>query len=629
MRLTCFVRQALVFGAALMASWLALAQSPPAAGTENNPAAQTAGTPNPNESGPIRLRQPSRTGDSAATDGFDDPERNPQPAPAAAPALSEFERYLKNTTGQDIRRLGHELLIAVRDSKTADWGTAVPPDYVVAPGDEVLVTVWGSVEADLRLTVDRAGRITVPRVGAIQLGGVRYDQMAQVIERRVAQTFKNFQVSAALGKLRGIRIFVTGYVLKPGAYTVSPLSTVLGAVLQAGGPAAAGSFRKVELKRQGATLAKIDLYDLISRGDNSSDRLLGAGDVVHVGPLGTQVAVMGSVNRPAVVELSEGEGVQQALQLAGGFAALADRNRLAIERLRDRNQQKVVQIDLPREFSTALENGDVLKAFSAVDSAVSTVFQNKRVRIDGEVLRPGEYILPAKSSLADALRAAGGPTVSAFVYGAQFTRASVRLSQQDNYDRALRDLETDFARSSATQRLSNADQVAQSQAQGNANSRLIERLRALKPSGRVVLQVLPESKELPELALEDGDHLYLPPKPTTVGVFGSVFNTGSYLFDDGRAVEDYLRLAGGPTKGADESSMFVIRSNGQVVSGRQRQSSWFSREGRFGSLRAEAGDTLYVPEEMDKTTFLQAAKDWTQILYQFGIGIAGITNALR
>jgi protein involved in polysaccharide export with SLBB domain len=599
--------------------------------TQEAPSASQGGVGQPSaENGPIRLRRPPQKTDEDGTETFDSTERAEPMEPKAPPAPSEFERFLKQTTGQTIRRLGIEVVTAMGATKPAEWGTSVPPDYVVEAGDEVLVTLWGSVEADLRLLVDRSGRISVPRVGAIQVGGVRYDQLPQVIERRVALTFKNFQASVAMGKLRGIRVFVTGYVMRPGTYSVSALSTALGAVLQAGGPSAAGSFRKLELKRQAETVARIDLYDLLVRGDNSGDRLLRAGDVIHVGPVGKQVAVWGSVNRPAVIELVDGEGLQQALVLAGGFSALAERNRLTVDRLSDRARQRVEQIDLPSGAATTLENGDVLRAFNATQTATSTTLQNKRVRVDGEVRRPGEYILPANSTLDDALRAAGGLTSSAFVYGSQFSRVSVRATQQENYERALRDLETDFARASASQRVSSSDQASQTQNQGAATARLVERLRALKPGGRVVLQVAPQSNELPQLALEDGDHLYVPPKPTTVGVFGSVFNTGSYLFADGRAIGDYTRLAGGPTKGADEGSMFVIRANGQVVSGRQNsQTFWFSRGGGFSELKAEAGDTIFVPEEMDKTTFLQAAKDWTQILYQLGIGIAGITNALR
>ena len=139
----------------------------------------------------------------------------------------------------------------------------------------------------------------------------------------------------------------------------------------------------------------------------------------------------------------------------------------------------------------------------------------------------------------------------------------------------------------------------------------------------------PESRQLPDLALEDGDRVYVPARPTTVGVFGSVFNTGSFLWSDSRTMDDYMRLAGGPTKGADESSAFVIRANGSVVSNLQSKGWFSSRSSQFAGLPTQPGDTIFVPEEINKTTFIQGAKDWTQILYQFGLGIAGIVSATR
>jgi protein involved in polysaccharide export with SLBB domain len=304
---------------------------------------------------------------------------------------------------------------------------------------------------------------------------------------------------------------------------------------------------------------------------------------------------------------------------------VADRSRLAIERLDERSTIRIVQVELPAGARTALAQGDVLRAFSAVEVAVPIQGQNKRVRIEGEVLRPGEYVLPPASSIADALAVAGGMTTAAYPYGTEFTRESVRLTQQQNYDRALRDLETDLARSNTSTR---PEEAATQPAREASNSRLLTTLRGLRPSGRVVLQLEPEGRELPPLALEDGDRLFVPPLPTSVGVFGSVFNGGSYLFNTGQSLEDYLSLAGGPKRGADASSVFVIRANGSVVS-KQQKAGWLGRGDAFGSVRAVPGDTIFVPEEMDKTTFLQAAKDWTQILYQFGLGIAGIRAASR
>lgn len=607
----------------LLATAFALGHAHAQSGLQDagNAAAVAAGS----DGGPVRLRQPVRTTDPF--DGLVAQEARPATAPYAP---GEFERFVQRLSGAEVRRLGAELVTGAYESRATEAGIQVPPDYAVAPGDEVLVLLWGSVDADLRLPVDRAGRISIPRVGAIQVAGVRHADLSATIERRVGQVFKNYQISVTLGQLRGVRVFVTGFVLKPGAYTVSALSTVVSALMRSGGPSAAGSFRQIELRRGGTLVARYDLYDLLLKGDRATDRLVQNGDVVHVGPVGTQVGVVGSVNRPVVAELLPGEGVAHALAMAGGLSAVAERSRLAIERLEERNGQRVAELRLPADANAPLSQGDVLRAFSATEAALSTLRQNKRVRVDGEVQRPGEYVLPPDSTLQDALRAAGGLAPNAFVYGVQFTRESVRATQQENYERALRDLETDFARASGTQRLSSSDQALQSQAQAAATARLIERLRALQPSGRVVLQVAPDSGEIPALVLEDGDRLYVPPRPTTVGVFGSVFNTGSYLYADSRTLDDYLRLAGGPTKGADEGSIFVVRANGQVISGRQNGGdSWFRSGTRLGTVRAEPGDTVFVPEEMDKTTFVQAAKDWTQILYQFGIGIAGIVSASR
>jgi protein involved in polysaccharide export with SLBB domain len=606
------------------------------------------GLPGQGAGGPIRLRTtpgapfvgPSTVGGPRAgdrlSDRFGDRLAEPQPLPYVP---GEFEIYVNRlASGSDfgrtpnvieplaIRRFGADLMTGT-SADAQDYTPPVPSDYLVQPGDEVLLTVWGSVDAELRLVVDRAGRISVPRIGTIAVGGVKQADLQEVIGRRVAQVFKNFQLSTSLGQLRGIRVYVAGYVARPGSLTVSSLSTLVSALMRSGGPTAAGSFRNVQLRRGREVVANLDLYELLLKGDRSADRAMQPDDVVYVGPVGPQVAVIGSVNQPAIFELKAGETINDLVQMAGGFGAVADQTRLAIERLDERNTVRITQIELPQGQTTPLRNGDVLRAFNSTAVALPVERQNKRVRVEGEVLRPGEYVLPPQSSVTDALRAAGGLTPAAYVFGTEFSRESVRITQQENYERALRDLETEFAKASATQRTSTADEAAGQAARTSGTTRLIERLRAIRPTGRVVLQLLPESTSLPELALEDGDRLHIPPRPTTVGVFGSVFNGGSYLYSSSRSVDDYLNLAGGPTRGADQGSVFVIRANGSVVSSPQGR-GWFASRRDLTAVRAEPGDTVFVPEEVNKTTFVQDAKDWTQILYQFGLGLAGL-NAIR
>lgn len=581
--------------------------------------------------GPVRLtNDPSAIQNREARAQPDEAERE---AAARTPYRpGEFERFVGHLAGnlpgissedQSIRRFGSELVTGPSKSFMADASGPVPDDYQLGAGDEIILTIWGSVEANLRLRVDRAGRIAVPRVGTITVTGVRFGELGELLKQRVNQVFRNFQMSVAMGQLRGVRVYVTGFVQRPGAYTVSSLSTLLNAVMTAGGPSAVGSFRSVQLRRGSAMVTAFDLYDFLLKGDKTADRVVQAEDVIHVGPVGVQVGLIGSVNNPAVFELKPTETVADVLRMAGGFTAVADRSRLTVERLDARNSGRIIQLTLPDQLSQRMANGDVLRAFSAVNAVLPVQRQNKRVRIDGEVGAPGEYILPPGSVLTDALRMAGGLTPAAFLYGTEFTRESARLTQQENYERALRDLETEFARAQS-QKAANKEEPASQVAQASATDRLIARLRAVRPTGRVVLQIAPGESALPQLAVEDGDHLYVPPRPTTVGVFGSVFNGGSYFYAAGRQLDDYLRLAGGPTRSADINSIFVVRANGTVVSNRQSSSGWLSFGSTVNQINAEPGDTLFVPEEMNKTTFIQEAKEWTQILYQFGLGAAAL-----
>lgn len=598
----------------------------------------------PTAGGPIRLRQPQQAQEAAPAKpdqpvtpvttsvgpntGASVPER--PKAPVAA--TGEFEAFVQRleVPGTPVaRRLGIDLATRAFDSAALDSPPLVPPDYIVAPGDEVLITMWGSLDADLRLIVDRAGRVNIPRVGSITLSGVRHADLASTISRRVGQVFKNFEVSATVGALRGIRVFITGFAVSPGAYQVHSLSTITSALFRAGGPSAGGSYRRVNLLRGGQVASRFDLYDFLLNGNRTADVLLQAGDVIHIEQVGDEVGVIGSVQRPAILELKPGETIADVLRMTGGLTAVADRSRLTIERLSERNSARILELALPAGLGMPLQQGDVLRALSAVDAVLSIDKKNSRVRVEGEVARPGIYILPPDSTLQDALRMAGGLTPAAFIFGTEFSRESVRLTQQQNYERALRDLEIEVARQGTTRVGNTTDEVAAGEARAAATARLLERLRASQPTGRIVLQVPIDGSELPPLVVQNGDRLFVPPRPTAVGVFGSVFNAGSYIYNPGRTLDDYTRLAGGPQNGADEESVFVVRANGGVVSAKQSRSSWLTRSSSFSALDALPGDTIFVPEKINKTTFLQGAKDWTQILFQLGVGLAGIKNAFQ
>jgi polysaccharide biosynthesis/export protein len=228
----------------------------------------------------------------------------------------------------------------------------------------------------------------------------------------------------------------------------------------------------------------------------------------------------------------------------------------------------VLQHDASEDLS--LEPGDVVTIFSKADFSIPHSRQTKQVRIEGEVAMAGIYPAFPGDTLRTLVARAGGLTSSAYLYGAQFTRESTRREQQKRYDDFLNQLDKDVNQGAAnlSGRVIPAEQAATAQASVASQRELIERLRRVPINGRIVLDLDPTSKgldALPDVPLENGDRLYVPSRPLTVNVVGAVFEQAASLYDGDLKIGDYLKKAGGPTRSADRSHMFVIRADGAVV----------------------------------------------------------------
>jgi protein involved in polysaccharide export with SLBB domain len=291
-------------------------------------------------------------------------------------------------------------------------------------------------------------------------------------------------------------------------------------------------------------------------------------------------------------------------------------------------------IDRAPEHDLELQPGDVVTIFGSRDLRRPQARGLRLVRVEGEVDRPGVYQLQPGETLRGLLDRAGGLTPQAYLFGTEFARESTRIKQRQALDDALRRLESSLAgaagRRSANLSTTDAAAAARLQAAEEESLRAqLARLRAMQPNGRISLELNPAIKtvqELPDVPLEDGDRLLVPPRPGFVFAVGAVANDNALIWRPGRTLRNYLMVAG-LLPDADEANIFVVRADGSVVHSRDTGGGLFSRS-RIESLELAPGDTLVVPELLDRETswaaFVRGAKDWTQILSNFGLAAAAI-----
>lgn len=741
----------------------------------------------------------------------------------------EFQDFVLQSTGRDLPLFGSELFRQPPSTFAPVDNIPVTPDYVIGPGDEIVIRAWGQIDVDYSAVVDRSGTLSIPKVGVLSVAGIKYQDLTGFLKTSFGRTFRNFELTASLGRLRSMQIFIVGQAKRPGTYTVSSLSTLVTALFSAGGPSAKGSMRSIQLKRGNKVVADLDLYDLLVSGDKSRDAQLLPGDVIYIPPVGPLVAINGSVNVPALYELKQNAPLSELVRWAGGLSTTAEGQKVTLERIVDRkvrrieefaldqlglahavrdgdlvtvyallprfdnaitlrgnvaqpgrfpwraglrvrdlipdkealvsrdywqNRNQIVGIDrnvaklmaqdfapgtkldiadflqkrgednsndqtiadairrrqiesqalrlvqpLPTDARTdstnrainqvvvqparedpktdpsrlvnqikpslkevnwdyavierirqddlrstlipfnlgkavlegdaqqnlILQPGDVITIFSKEDIPVSAERQTRFIRLEGEFNSAGIYEIRPGETLRQLLTRVGGFASTAYLFGSEFTRESTRLQQQKSLDESLNRLERDIQRSgvSRAQNVTTAEDAASLKQQADSQQALIARLRALRPSGRIVLALSEDAalKDIPDLALEDGDRFFVPTAPSMVTVFGSVYTENAYIYKPGRRVADYLAQAGGPTKDADQASIYVLRADGSVIS--KRQSGFFSLSNLDGT-RLMPGDSIVVPEELDKTTFMRNVKDIAQIFYQVGLGAAAI-----
>ena len=317
--------------------------------------------------------------------GFRDrsPYASPYPAPyptqfqrqlEASPRITEFQRFVQQATGKWLPVYGADLFNEVPSTFALTDRISVTPDYTLAPGDQLLIHGWGQIDLNLSPVIDRSGAISIPQVGDVQVAGLQFSKIQEHLTTAIGRVFRNFELSVGMGRLRSMQVFVMGYARRPGAYTVSSLSTLVNGLFASGGPSAEGSLRSIRLTRGSQLVTELDLYDLLLRGDKSHDAGLMQGDVIYIPPAGPQVALAGSVRTPAIYEIKDGDALTSVLALAGGLTPVADRQRIDLERIQGSSRRAIALAPgLNGSVEINLMSGDIVNVPAIVPRFESTV----------------------------------------------------------------------------------------------------------------------------------------------------------------------------------------------------------------------------------------------------------------
>ena len=268
--------------------------------------------------------------------------------------------------------------------------------------------------------------------------------------------------------------------------------------------------------------------------------------------------------------------------------------------------------------------GDVVTIFSQDEVHQPVDQRTKYVQLDGEIVNAGVYSVRPGETLRSVVMRAGGLSSKAYLYGAEFTRKSTQAIEQQRMNDYADKLEHDIERSALALNEQEGGSETINPA-ASVNRSLATRLRQMRAAGRVVLNLSPESHsaaDLPDIPLEDGDKLVVPPTPSTIQVIGAVFNQNAFLYHRGAHTNEYLRYAGGATHEADRGQTFILRADGSVFSRSEKQSVFAS--GSFQNVRLYPGDTIVVPEKMVRPSALREVAEWTQLMSQLSLSAAAI-----
>ncbi len=512
---------------------------------------------------------------------------------------------------------------SVAKSKFPTGDLPLPNEYKISLRDELSIILSGTQSDTFNLRVKLDGSILFPEIGSISVAGKTLGEVQEILTSLVNQSFVGINVNVSIKNLSAKKISIVGAVNSPGTYLVNPFSTITSALEYSKGITEIGTLRKIKLIRVNGDIFYFDFYKLLIDGDRSKDISVEAGDVILIEPADQFVRLSGSIRRPAIYEIIEGEELKDLIKFGLGFQETTPSDitlKMLDRKTRTFINKKVSDLstDLSDVFSVDVYPTYKRGFYNFYASEVTPANDLINVYVSGAVNSPGTYTLESNTTLDELYRIIGEFKPEAFNDGIIFTRLSIREKQLESLRKFKLDLEAAKKSSSDT----GADI-------GNIN--IIEALsESIDPKnlGRISGDFSPGSSSSSNIILKEGDSIIIPTKPYTINVFGEVLNPTAFEYSRRINVNQAINTAGGLKSYADKNRIYVIQANGIV---KKQSRSIFTKVLTLGifprNLKLEPGDTVVVPRRIvTRNNAIQALIPITQIISDLAFAASAIDN---
>mgnify|MGYP000389558160 CR=1 FL=1 len=470
------------------------------------------------------------------------------------------------------------------------FSDAASNDYILAPGDRIVVRIWGIRAYDDVLVVDQQGNIFIPEVGPVHVGGLTNSQLLGTVRSAISRVYtNNVQVYVNLQSAQPVAVYVTGFVNHPGRYAGGSVDSIISFLDRAGGiDPERGSYRHIEVMRNGKSIAKLDLYLFALQGKVPQLRLKD-GDVILVNEKGVSVSAYGLLREEARYEFSR-PAAAKGSGLIELSSPLKNVSHVSVSGTRDKAPfNKYFSLDDFKTFQLA--DGDIVEFVA--DKPGETIMAT----VTGAITGASRYPVKKTVKLRDLLRRVEVEPELAATDAIYLRRKSVARDQKAVIQDSLHRLEK--AALTATSATPEEAQVRVEEAKLIQD--FVKRASVLEPDGVIVVA---RGGQVQDIWLEDGDEIVIPQKSNVVQITGEVVMPKSVAFEEGMTLDDYLAAAGGVSDRADEKHILVAKQNGEV--------------GLAEHLGINSGDRILVLPEVDTKTML-LAKDLMTIVYQIAV----------